>query len=211
MTPRQRRLAVFAVINIALVVGGWMMLISPQRSHAAASAVQEQLVQNQLAALTGKPTEGPTKQPPIHTADLYRLGTALPSQLDQPDLLLELDRVATASGVKILNLSPQAPTAASTDYTVQTISLSLGGSYFQLTGFLRTLRLLVAEQHGRLVANGPLFAVTSVALAPGQSADQTAKGEVATVAIAAYYYGMVGGASPPAAITDPTTTSTTGG
>lgn len=209
MSSRQRRLAAFAVLNLLLLVGGWFMLVSPQRTAAGVTAAQEQLVEGQLEALTGSP-QGPTKQPAIHTSDLYTLGTALPSQLDQPDLLFELDRLAEGAGVKIINLAPQAPVAATTEFTIQPINLSLSGSYFQLTGFLRSLRLLVSKQHGRLIVNGPLFAVTSVSLAPGQSADETAHGEVATVAMAAYYYGQVGGAVAPAPA-DTTTTDTTGG
>jgi hypothetical protein len=70
-----------------------------------------------------------------------------------------------------------------------------------VTGFLRTLRQLVSEQHGRLIAHGPLFAVTTVALSPGDAP--------ATVQIQAYYYGVTAGATPPASPTD--TTTTTGG
>jgi hypothetical protein len=209
MTTRQRRLAVFAGLNILLVVVGWMVLISPQRTDAASAAAKEQLVQNELAALTSGSSKTPTtKQPAIHTADLYALDTALPSQIDQPELLFELDRLASASDVKILNLTPQAP-AAGNNYTIEPINLSLTGTYFHLTGFLKSLRLLVSEHQGHLIANGPLFAVTSVSIAPGTSSDKTAKGEVATVGMAAYYYGMVGGATAPAP-TDTTTTSTTG-
>jgi len=210
MTSRQRRLAIFGGLNIALVVLGWVVLISPQRSDAASATAKEQLVQTQLAALTSGNPKGPTKQPAIHTSDIYTLDTALPSQVDQPELLLELDQLATASSVKILSLAPQTPTAV-TGYTIQPITLSLSGNYFQLTGFLRSLRLLVSEHQGHLIANGPLFAVTSVGLAPGQSAAKTGKSEVATVSMAAYYYGTVGGATPPATTTDTTTTSTTGG
>lgn len=207
MSSRHRRLAAFAVINLALLIAGWVMLVSPQRHGAAAAAAQAQSVEGELAALKGS-SQGPSNQPAIHTADLYALDTALPSQMDQPDLLFELDRLATAADVSILNLSPQAPVAATTNYTVQPISLSLNGTYFHLTRFIRSLRLLVTERHGRLIAHGPLFAVTSVALAPGAAADATEKGEVATVSMAAFYYGGAGGATAPA---DTTTTPTTGG
>jgi len=208
MNARNRNLVAFAVINVAILVGGWFMLVSPQRNDAATTAAQEQVVMSQLAALTGKP-QHPAPAPAIHTSDLYALGTALPSQVDQPDLLFELDRLAQTNDVKILNLTPQTPTMASSSLSVQPINLSLAGSYFHVTGFLRSLRVLVSDRGGRLVANGPLFAVTSVSLAPGTSDDGTAKAEVATVGMAAYYYGAIAGATPPPS-TDTTTTSTTG-
>jgi hypothetical protein len=206
LSSRQLRLiAAFAGLNILLVVVGWIALVSPQRHDASTAAANAQLAQSQLDALLGQGSHGPTKQPAIHTAGLYSLDTALPSQADQPDLLFELDRLAKASGVDVLSISPQAAQASATGYTVVPINLSLNGSYFKVTGFLRTLRLLVSEQHGRLVANGPLFAVTSVALTPGADKNEAP----ATVGIVAYFYGVTGGATPPASTTD--TTTTTGG
>ncbi len=210
-TRQLRFVGAFAVLNLLIVVIGWVALISPQRHDAALAAAKTQVAQTALAALVGQGSHGPTTQPAIHTAGIYALDTALPAQVDQPELLFELDRIATASGVKILGLSPQVPQAMLTGYTVLPISLSLAGSYFNLTGFLHTLRTLVTEQNGKLIANGPLFTVNSVAVTPGQATDATGKGDVATVSIAAYYYGAVDGAAPPASTSTTDTTTTTGG
>jgi len=214
LTPRQRLLAVFAALNLLILVVGWFALISPQRSNAASTAAQQQAVQAQLTAITGT-SQGPVKQPAIHTADLYALDTALPAQEDQPDLLFLLDRLAKASAVAITGITPQAPQATTT-YTVAPMNLELSGTYFHLTRFLRSLRILVSEHQGRLVANGPLFAVTSVALTPaapagGPTGSKTSNGEVATVGLAAFYYGIVAGAAAPASTTTTATTTTTGG
>jgi hypothetical protein len=212
LSVRQIRLvAAFAGINLLLVVVGWVALISPQRSAAAAAAAKAQAAQSARAALGSTGSNGSTKQPSIHTAGVYTLDTALPSQLDEPDLILELNRIAAASGVKILNLSPQAGQGMPNGYTVQPINLSLNGSYFNLTHFLHTLRSLVSERNGQLIANGPLFSVNSVGLTPGQASDATAHSDVATVVIAAYYYGTVDGAAPPASTSTTDTTTTTGG
>ena len=199
-----RLIAVFAVANVLLVAVGWMSLVSPQRHDAATAAAAAKVAQDEFATFMGQGSSGPVKQPAIHTAGLYALDTALPSQPDQPNLLFELNRVAKASGVKILGLSPQAASAASGGYTIVPINLQLVGSYYHVTGFLRNLRQLVSEQHGRLVAHGPLFAVNSVALAP-----ETAGDAPATVQMQAFYYGVTAGATPPASTTD--TTTTTGG
>ena len=213
LSARQLRfVAAFAVLNLLLVIIGWVALISPQRSDAAAASAKTQELQTQIAQLTDTGgSHGPTKQPTIHTADIYALDTALPAQVDQPDLIFELDRIATSSGVKILGLSPQAAQATASGYTTVPISLSLAGSYFNLTRFLRTLRTLVSERNGQLIANGPLFSVNSVGITPGQAADATDKTDVATVSIAAYYYGVVGGAAAPASTSTTDTTTTTGG
>lgn len=211
LSTRQIRLvAAFAGINLLLVVVGWVALISPQRSAAADAAAKAQAAQSARAALGSTGSNG-SKQPAIHTAGVYTLDTALPSQVDEPDLILELNRIAAASGVKILNLTPQAGQGMPNGYTVQPINLSLNGSYFNLTRFLHTLRTLVSERNGRLIANGPLFSVNSVAITPGQTSDATAQADVGTVVIAAYYYGTVDGAAPPASTSTTDTTTTTGG
>jgi hypothetical protein len=209
-TRQFRLIAVLVGLNLLLVVGGWMVLVSPQRHDAATAAAQAQLAQNQLAELIGA-NSGPhvrVKQPEIHTADLYTLDTALPAQADQPSLLLELSRLAKMSGVTIISISPQSAQANASGYTAVPINLNVNGSYFKLTGLLQRLRLLVSEHHGRLVANGPLFAVTSATFSPGAKKGQAA----ATVGLEAFYYGVTAGATPPASTTSTdTTTTTTGG
>lgn len=211
MTPRQRQLAVFAALNVLILVIGWFALVAPQRSNAASASAQQQDVQSRLAALTGA-SQSPTTQPAIHTSDLYALDTALPSQEDQPDLLFEIDRLAKASDVEVMGVTPQA-LQATTSYTVRPINIQLSGSYFRLTRFLRSVRILVSERQGRLIANGPLFAVTSVAVTPATTS--TAKGtkiqgETANVGLAAFYYGIVGGVAPSSTTTTDTTTTTGG-
>lgn len=211
-TTRQIRYVVaFAALNVLLVVVGWVALVSPQRHDAASAAAQEQSVQSQLATLTAQSSQGPSAQPAIHTSGIYALDTALPSQVDQTNLLFELDQLATASGVDIVSISPQSAQASASNYTTLPINVSLNGTYFNLTGFLRRLRQLVSERQGHLIANGPLFAVTSVAYAPGESTEGNAKVEVATVGLSAFYYGAVDGATPPAATTSTTDTTTTTG
>src|SRR5262245_53772445 len=142
LSSRQIRLiAIFAGLNVLLVVIGWIALVSPQRHEAATAAANAQLAQSQLDTLLGQGSQGgPTKQPEIHTSCLYKLDTALPSRVDQPNLLLGLSRVAKSSGVNLLSISPQAAQATALGYTVVPINLSLEGSYFKVTRFLHNLR-----------------------------------------------------------------------
>jgi hypothetical protein len=202
-----RLLAAFAVANLVLAVGGWFVLVSPQRTNAATAAAGTLLAQNELALLTGQSTSGSTKPIAIHTSCLYKLDTALPAQADLPDLLFELDRLAKASNVTVLGISPQVAQALASGYTVVPINLSVEGTYFAVTGFLRNLRMLVSENgSGCPTANGPLLAVTSVVF----SSSGTAKSP-ATIGLQAFYYGVTAGATPPVDTTSTDTTTTTGG
>jgi hypothetical protein len=208
LSPRQLRLiAIFAGLNILLIVVGWIALVSPQRHEASAAAASAQAAQDQLNTLLGHGSNPATiKQPAIHTSCLYKLDTALPSQAHVPDLLFEINRVATASGVDVASISPQAAQATAMGYTVVPINLTLNGSYYKLTRFLHNLRMLVVGHKGCPIANGQTFGVTSVTLAPGTKTSV----EAATVGVVAYYYGVTGGAAAPVSTTDTTTTTTTG-
>lgn len=206
LSTRQIRLIVaFAALNVALVAVGWFGLVAPQRHDAATSVAGAAVAQSKIDAFQGGGPQGSTKQPAIHTSCLYKLDTALPSHADQSNTLFELQRVANASGVKILGITPQTAQAAAAGYTVQPINLQLDGSYFKVTQFLHNLRTLVSGGDGCPVANGPLFAVTSVSFS-GVGADGDAP---ATAGIAAFYYGVTAGATAPPSATD--TTTTTGG
>lgn len=208
LSSRQFRLiAAFAGLNILLVVLGWVALVAPQRHAAATAAANLQLAQSQLDAFKPGSSHGPTKQPVVHSSCIYKLDTALPSQPDQTDLIFELQRVAKASGVKILGISPQAAQALASGYTAQPINLSLNGSYFSVTRYLQSLRTLVSAGRGCPAARGPLFAVTSVSF----SGAGTSANVPATAGIEAFYYGVTAGATAPVDPTATDTTTTTGG
>lgn len=206
LSPQQIKLVVaIAGVNILLVAAGWLLLVAPQRHHAQSASQQLQQIQQEITMITGlRAKPGGTKQPVIRTAALYRLEQAMPVAADEADLLLMLDQLAKASSVKVLELSPQTPTAA-VGYVVLPIQLSLQGSYGALTRYVHRLRMLVAVHGGQLRATGRLLAVTSVAMTPA------AKGpaETAAVGLNAFVYGSVNGVSPTSTDTTSTSTGTT--
>jgi len=204
---RFRLIAAFVGINILLVVVGWVAVIAPQRSAAATAAAAAHLAQSQLGALQPGSSHGPGQKPTVHTSCIYKLDTALPSQADQAGVLFELQRVAKASGVKVLGVSPQTAAATASGYTAQPINLDLDGSYFAVTRFLHNLRMLVPAGGACPAARGPLFAVTAVSFS-GTEPDGDAP---ATAGIEAFYYGVTAGATAPVTPAATDTTTTTGG
>jgi Tfp pilus assembly protein PilO len=214
-----RWLTVAAIVLADLVVAfvGWTMLISPQRQQAAttADAVNVTLAEIQAAQVPTTPTDTTPKQPKqpaILTANLYRLAKAMPSSIDMPDLLLELDQVARAAGVSVLTIAPAPPTAA-TGYSVYPINLTVSGNFYTLSDLLYRLRRLVAVRDGSLDATGRLFSVSTLALIPTAA---SGRGNLlnASLTVDAYVYGVVPGAagattSTPAATTTTTTDTTT--
>jgi Tfp pilus assembly protein PilO len=201
-----KKIAIVAGINLVLAVGGWLLLVAPQRHHASSAAQQLQTTRDELTKLGGSTGQlSHPKQPLIKTAALYRLAQAMPTSADEPDLMLGLDQLARSSGVRVLGISPLTPTATASGYTQLPLTLTLQGSYGSLTHYLHDLRMLVSVRHGALHSTGRLFSVNSVVLAPGAAGKQ----EQATVSLNAYVYGTLAGATPPPVDTTTGTTSTT--
>lgn len=201
--PRVRRIALLAGLNLVLAIGGWLALVSPQRSHASSAQQQVQSVESQLQQIAAVTTPVAPKQPVIHTAPEYVLSHVMPVTEDEPDLLLTVDQVARAAGVKVMTLSPLTPVQA-VGYTTLPMTLNVNGGYAQITSFMGGLRKLVAVQHGRLVGTGRLFSVQQVSIQPST----TSHGLVATMTVDAYVFGLVAGATPLPVTTSTDTTST---
>jgi type IV pilus assembly PilO-like protein len=199
--------------GIALIVGGdllllllgWFMLISPQRATAqsirlATAAAEAQISQAKVVASTPPPAA--IQQPEIRTADIYSMAQAMPSTVDMPDLLLELNQLARASGVTLSTFSPGQSSPA-IGYSVVPLSIGVSGDFYSVTDMLYRLRTLVAVRHGDLQTSGRLFSVDTVSFAPSHVGAQL----TADVGLNAYLYD--GGAPAPAPVVTPSGTTDT--
>ena len=192
--------------DLVLLLLGWFMLVSPQRSTAqsiarSAQATEVQIEQAKTPAVPVKPLTQP-KQPEIRTAYLYKLQKAMPTTADMPNLLLELSQLVRASGVSLSSLAP-TPTDPVTGITL--INLSVSGDFYSLTDLLYRLRSLVAVRDGALDVSGRLFSVKSVAFTPdgkGRSLD-------ASITLNTFSFNGTAAAAPAAAAPAPTDTSGT--
>ena len=218
---RKGAVALIIAGDLLLLTIGWFMVIAPERSTAASIARATAVTAAQLveAAKPVRPAHTAVpRQPEIKTADIYSLAKAMPSTLDVPTLLLELDQVGRAAGVTLSTISPGTVTPLST-YSTFPISLTVTGDFYSLTDLLYRLRTLVSVRNGALDTSGRLFSVDSVSLTPaGSTGSGSASDLSATVGVTAYIYGTnvpgVVAAAPvvPAATTgstDTTSTSTT--
>lgn len=181
--------------DLILLVLGWFMLVSPQRSTAqttarAAQAAEVQIEQAQAPSAT--PTVTQPKQPEIQTAYLYKLSKAMPMTTDMPNLLLELNQVVQSAGVQLASISP---TAADPTTGAISITLSVSGDFYSLTDLLYRLRSLVTVRNGSLEVAGRLFSITSVGLTPSG----TGRTLNASIALSAYTFGAAAAAASAAA------------
>jgi Tfp pilus assembly protein PilO len=201
---------VVAVCGVLVLALGWLVLLGPKQKSVAnlklqTAAVRQQVADDLSRAATAR---GATGAPTIKTADIYKLETAMPSITDMPDLLLELDQTANAAGVKLQSIQPAAPVDSGEGYATVHISLTADGNFYTVTDLLYRLRNLVYVQSGALEANGRIFTIDTVNLAPFGNQLQ------ATVTLDTFVYGTAEVVSPttgqPAA-TDTSTTATTTG
>jgi Tfp pilus assembly protein PilO len=206
---RRTALALIVGGDVLLLVTGWLLLVSPQRSTAASIARSAVATEVQVAEAK-RPVPKPSaitqpKQPEIRTAYLYKLSKAMPMTTDMPNLLLELSQVVQSAGVELNSITPTQP-----DVTGKTgITLAVAGDFYSLTDLLYRLRNLVTVRDGVLDVSGRLFSITSVGLTP----DGDGKKLSANVSLSAYTFSDAAASAaalPPAtpASTDTTGTST---
>jgi Tfp pilus assembly protein PilO len=200
--------------DLLLLLVGWFMLIGPQRATAASivtatAAAEAQLVEAQRPVAPQKPPAA-IQQPEIQTADIYSLAKAMPSTVDQPNLLLELDQVARSVGVSLASISLGSPTVdASGGFSTVGITLSFNGDFYSITDMLYRLRTLVTVRNGELQTSGRLFSVGTVGINPQGTSGRSLS---ASLSVTAYVYGGAPAVVAPPVIpagTDTTATATT--
>jgi type II secretory pathway pseudopilin PulG len=150
----------FAVAGL----GGWFMLISPQRSKAAELDTQVADANNAISAARALTLEA-KKGAQIRVADLFRLTKAMPDQTDMPGILLQLTQVAEDSGISFEQITPSTTAMPVSGYLAIPITVEFQGNFYDLSDFLYRLRNLVDVRRGALDATGRLFAIDSIEFA----------------------------------------------
>ena len=101
ISERDRKIAI-AIVPILLLVGYWFLLLAPKRD-AAAEASKELTKQTQRrdkAQTAANAARGAKTDFAADYAEIVRLGKAIPSGVDMPSLLVQLDRAAEGTGIR---------------------------------------------------------------------------------------------------------------
>jgi Tfp pilus assembly protein PilO len=163
-----KKIAAIAGALLLVVLIGYFALIAPKRSSAASlkkqtAAVQKQIDSNRSTAFT-------QALPAVRSANIFGLAKAMPKQVEMPNVILQLNQLASASGITFdqvtptpSNASTTVPTTATTDpFAAQPIQVSFTGTFYNLVSFLQRVRNLVRVENGKLQASGRLFDVSDV-------------------------------------------------
>ena len=201
--PVQLGIVVAAVVLMA--VAGWFLVVSPKKSTA--SDLEVQIADAQLRLTQARVEANRKPAPPVETSDLFRLAKAMPDQVDMSGILLELNRVASDTGIEFESISPgaAAPVGA---YQVVPVTVLFEGNFYSLSDFLFRLRNLVSTRNGALDADGRLFNVDTVTFGESENRFPSIR---ATLQLNAFVFGAgtPATAAPPAVPATTTPASTT--
>lgn len=156
---RSAQLALVGSCLLLVVVVGWFALIAPKRSSAASlkeqtAAVQAQIDRNRSAAFV-------RALPAVRSASVFSIAKAMPDNVEMSNVILELNQLATDSGINFDEITPQTP-AVDPAFDVEPISMQFTGNFYNLSDFLLRLRNLVRVENGKLLARGRMFAVSGL-------------------------------------------------
>jgi hypothetical protein len=167
VTGRLQELSPRAVVGIMaagfvlFLLVAWFLLISPKRGEAAVLDQEIETTRQLLAA----PLPEPSAVDPDEVSEM--LMRAIPDTVEMHVVILDLHRIAGAAGVRLDGITPGAPVAQPT-YQQQTITLTLEGSFFAFSDFLRRLRGEAKIAEGQVQGPGRIYAVDSITFSEGQ-------------------------------------------
>jgi Tfp pilus assembly protein PilO len=165
-----QKVALTAGALLLVAVLGYFVLIAPKRAQAASLKKQAAAVQKQISS--NKSTAFMTALPAVRSANIFGLAKAMPKKVEMPNVILQLNALAAASGITFDQVTPTpqgsstttvVPTTSTTDpFVAQPIQVSFTGTFYNLVSFLQRVRNLVRVENGRLQATGRLLDVSDV-------------------------------------------------
>ncbi|MDQ3866445.1 MAG: type 4a pilus biogenesis protein PilO [Actinomycetota bacterium] len=159
-----RRIPLPLVVALAfLIVAGtvYFAAIEPKRSEAARLKQELRVLETRRASTVAHRHRAPAVR--IDVADVFRLAKAIPNQEDMAGILLELDSLASATGIDFLSVTPTATDENSTNGLVS-VTVTFDGSYYDVVDFIFRLRNLVTVEDGKLDARGRFYTLSSLDL-----------------------------------------------
>jgi hypothetical protein len=232
MTGRDR-IVLMCLIPLLVAVGGWMLVVSPERKKANSLGTQVSTAQAQLssAETTLASAHAAQSQYPAAYSSVVSLGKAVPAEQEVPSLIYQLaqatgrhnvafNSIVSTSASNGASASGGAASAASAAFTAMPFTFIFDGGFFSLEHLFRQLTAFTTHTgSGGLEVSGRLLTIQSVKLspeaatAPGKSKTQQLSGTIgATAYVLPASQGLTAGATPssPAGAAAPSAASTSG-
>jgi Tfp pilus assembly protein PilO len=106
LTDRDRKLLI-GLVPIALLALYWFMLLAPKREEANAASTELTTQQDRVDAARADlaAAQGAKQNFDASYAQVVRLGKAIPSTVDMPSLLVQLDAAAAGTGIRFTKIA----------------------------------------------------------------------------------------------------------
>ena len=129
LSGRDRKLAM-VIVPIVVLAAYWFLLLSPKREEAAKA--EQALVKQEKARdqATQKASQLENAKSTFSTdyATMVRLGKAVPTNIDMPSLIVQLDSAARGTGIRFQKVATSDPTANGTPPPSSSGSGAKGGN-----------------------------------------------------------------------------------
>jgi hypothetical protein len=220
MTGRDRMVAI-AVVILAVLGAGWVLVVSPKRQEASKLSKQVAEAQTQLSAAEGQVANARAAQAKYKDAytAIVNLGKAVPASQEVPSLIYQLSQATNAKKVEFASIASvsagpaanstgtAAAASAASGFSAMPFTFIFSGSFFDLEHLFKQLNgFTLREASGGLQVSGRLLTIQSVKLTPegagGAAAGGSTRGPTlsGTVSASAYVLpagqGVTGGATP---------------
>ena len=162
MRARGREIYIItAVVAVVLIVAWYFLLFSPTQRKVSELGTQIESAQSALDMANQEVVklESYKKTAPQSRAEIVRLGKMLPESEGIPGLIIELSKTAEASGVSITSIA-RGTTTPGSPFGIQTVTIQVGGRYFDVEDFLYRLEEYVAFRNASFRVTGRLLQVT---------------------------------------------------
>ena len=127
LTDRDRKIMI-SLVPVVVLVAYWFLLLAPKREQASTAkedlATQQQRVETARAA--SEAAEGAKEDFDASYAQVVRLGKAIPSTVDMPSLLVQLDAAAAGTGIRFTKIATGDRVAGATAAPAQTATPPAG-------------------------------------------------------------------------------------
>lgn len=127
LTDRDRKL-MLALIPVLVLVAFWFLVLAPKRSDA--TAAKDELATQQARLDTARDNlqtaQGAKKNFDASYAQVVKLGKAIPSTVDMPSLLVQLDAAAAGTGIRFTKIKAGPRTVAAVATTTATPAPAAG-------------------------------------------------------------------------------------
>ena len=203
MTLRDR-LMLMGIVALAVLVGGWFLVVTPEREKAAKVTAEVESARQQLASAESQAREAHTAQSRYATSytSLVTLGQAVPASDETPALIYTLDAASSSHDVKFSSItnggsssssSSASATASSSGAASATAATSgaglsqqpftfvFNGNFIALSKLLGGLEgFTVLTSSGPLQVSGRLLTINSISLTPASTGTQSTSGSGAS-------------------------------